>query len=147
MGGRTEMENFPMNTEETRMRSALEGYLRSTVTVGSDARRESHLDQDTLSAFTEGSLTKRESTPVVRHLVECSFCRNVTAELVRLDLSLAEYDQPVAVAADPEPASIASVLNGLLSRIFGTTDGAVFAHNEDEKKDEKPDEDNSPDQP
>lgn len=141
------MENFPMNTEETRMRSALEGYLRSTVTVGSDARRESHLDQDTLSAFTEGSLTKRESTPVVRHLVECSFCRNVTAELVRLDLSLAEYDQPVAVAADPEPASIASVLNGLLSRIFGTTDGAVFAHNEDEKKDEKPDEDNSPDQP
>lgn len=141
------MENFPMNTEETRMRSALEGYLRSMAPAGSDARRESHLDQDTLSAFTEGSLTQRESTPVVRHLVECSFCRNVTAELVRLDLSLAEFDQPVALAAEPEPAGIAAVLNGLLSRIFGTTDGAVFAHNEDDEKDEKTDDDSSPDQP
>ncbi len=128
-----------MNNEETKMQSVLDSYLRS-VNSESKEGRELHLDQDTLSAFTEGSLNKREAAPVVSHLVECSFCRHVTAELVRLDFALAEFDMPAAIAQEAEPASIASVLNGLLSRIFGTSDGAVFAHNEDEKKDDETDE-------
>lgn len=134
------MENFLMNNEETKMQSVLNSYLRSASSVR-NASRELHLDQDTLSAFAEGSLNKREATPVVSHLVECSFCRHVTAELVRLDFAMAEFDTPVTVAPEAEPASIASVLNGLLSRIFGTSDGAVFAHNEDEKREDKTDED------
>ena len=127
-----------MNNEETKMQSVLNSYLRSVNSVGNESRKL-HLDQDTLSAFTEGSLNERETTPVVSHLVECSFCRHVTAELVRLDFALAEYDMPAAVETTAEPASIASVLNGLLSRIFGTSDGAVFAHNEDENKDDEKD--------
>ncbi len=121
-----------MNNEETKMQSVLNSYLRSVNSVSKEGRKL-HLDQDTLSAFTEGSLNEREAAPVVSHLVECSFCRHVTAELVRLDFALAEFDMPVAIAQAAEPASIASVLNGLLSRIFGTSDGAVFAHNEDDE--------------
>mgnify|MGYP003556221095 CR=1 FL=1 len=99
-----------------------------------------HLDQDSLAAFTEGSLSEREATPIVSHLVDCSFCRHVTAELVRLDMAFAEAPAPARFAQTAEPSKIAEVLNGLLSRIFGTSDGAVFAH--EEKKEEEPDSEN-----
>lgn len=109
-----------------------------------------HLDQDSLAAFTEGSLSEREAKPLVTHLVDCSFCRHVTAELVRLDLAFAENGAAAPVAQTAEPSKVSEVLSGLISRIFGTTDGAVFAHNEEkegeddktEKKDSEDPKDN-----
>ncbi|HMQ03860.1 MAG TPA: hypothetical protein PKD26_08080 [Pyrinomonadaceae bacterium] len=89
-----------------------------------------HPDHDSLATFTEGVLSEREARPIVSHLVDCSFCRHVTAELIRLDLAFAEIPMEAAEVAQSEPTRVSEVLSGLLSRIFGTTDGAVFAHNE-----------------
>ena len=93
-----------------------------------------HLDEDALAAFTEGTVNEREAGPMITHLVDCSFCRHVTADLIRLNAAFAEETVP-AVPAN-ESAGISEVLSGLFSKIFGTTDGAVFAHNEDEEQTE-----------
>lgn len=89
-----------------------------------------HLDQDTLAAFTEGALSEREAKPIVSHLVDCSFCRHVTAELVRLDMAFEETPVESRIAETTEPSKVSEVLGGLISRIFGTSDNAVFAHEE-----------------
>ncbi|MEZ5427543.1 MAG: hypothetical protein R2747_14820 [Pyrinomonadaceae bacterium] len=94
-----------------------------------------HLDEDSLSAFVEGSLRQKEALPIVNHLVDCSFCRHVTAELVKLDFAFADESVPV-IAESHAPSKISEVLNGILGRIFGTNDGVVFAHQEaDEESD------------
>jgi hypothetical protein len=55
----------------------------------------------------------------------------------------AEEEAAVSIPV-AQPTKVSEVLSGLLSRIFGTTDGAVFAHEEKEedeteakKKDDK----------
>jgi hypothetical protein len=124
-----------LSPEELKMQGLLGRYLVARVaTERSVSAGADHLDDDTLSAFVEGSLSTREAKPIVSHLVDCSFCRHVTSELVRLDLAFAdtaEIRQPIVEA---EPSRISEVLNGILSRIFGTRDGAVFAHHEDDKE-------------
>ena len=94
-----------------------------------------HLDDDSLSAFAEGNLSERETRPIVSHLVDCSFCRHITAELVRLDHAFSENDAINPLIENREPSKVSEVLSGLLSRIFGTSDNAVFAH--DEKNEDK----------
>lgn len=97
----------------------------------------SHLDEDSLSAFADGNLSEREAVPIIAHLVDCSFCRHVTTELIRLEMAFAE---PVPVQrhiVEESPARISEVLGRVLSKIFGTADGAVFAHHEKEDEEEK----------
>jgi hypothetical protein len=127
----------PNNTENVKIQGILGRYLelRSRGVGRNDAI--GHLDEDTLNAFTEGTLSERETLPIVDHLTDCSFCRHRTVELVRLGLDFTDMDAPVIVQESSEPASIASVLNGILSRIFGSGEAAVFAHEEKEKDDEK----------
>ncbi|HTK27749.1 MAG TPA: zf-HC2 domain-containing protein [Pyrinomonadaceae bacterium] len=96
-----------------------------------------HLDEDSLSAFAEGNLSEREAVPIISHLVDCSYCRNVTTELVRLDMAFAEPAPLQRHVAEESPARISEVLGRVLSRIFGTADGAVFAHHEKEDEEEK----------
>lgn len=131
------MENTTMKPEEIQIESLLKTYLRaegnSNISTGGV-----HLDPDTLAAFTEGSLLEREASVAVGHLVNCSFCRHITADLIRLDAAFAEFDEPRTVVETAEPASVSSVLGNLLSKIFSTSDGAVFAHNEDEKDETEP---------
>jgi hypothetical protein len=123
-----------MNNQETIIQNVLAEYLTS---VDRTAATTTHLDQDTLGAFTEGTLSEREAQPVVSHLVDCSFCRHITAELVKLDL---EFEaEPVSVPNTSQishPTKVSEVLSGLLSKMFGSSENAVFAHNEDEKKKE-----------
>lgn len=127
------MENTgKLNIEGIRIQGLLDGYLKRQ-SAAALSTQENHLDQDSLSAFVEGNLSERESKPIVNHLVGCSFCRHVTAELVRLDLAFA--DEPVqALVQESQPSKIAEVLNNLVARIFGTNDSAVFAHHEAEEK-------------
>lgn len=100
--------------------------------------REQHLDEDTATAFVEGNLNIRQSKPIINHLVACSFCRHITAELIKLDLAFAQSEmRHQTTVEEAEQAKISEVLSGLLSRIFGSTDGAVFAHQEAEKEAEK----------
>jgi hypothetical protein len=120
-----------IHNQETAIQNLLGQFLTARKSAAEvDAGQDAHLDQDTLAAFVEGNLNERASGPVVAHLVCCSFCRNITAELIRLDLDFAEYGTAEARAAVSEPGPISEVLGGLFSRIFGTSDGAVFAHQE-----------------
>ena len=83
-----------LSPEELKMQGLLGRYLVARVATERSANAGAdHLDDDTLSAFVEGSLSAREAKAIVSHLVD-----------------------------------------GILSRIFGTRDGAVFAHHEDDKE-------------
>jgi hypothetical protein len=112
-------------------------YLAAFAAAGRPAAGP-HLDEDSLAAFTEGNLSQREARPILSHLIDCSFCRHVTAELVRLDTAFADTPNVAAASAAAEPAKVSDVLSRLLTRIFGTRDGAVFAHHEADKTDEDP---------
>ncbi len=127
------------NPQDLQIQGLMDRYLRSKVSSNDFALRERHLDEDLLTAFTEGNLSEREGQPVVRHLVNCSYCRHVTTELIKLDLAFAEEIQVAAV--ENQPSKISEVLSGLLSRIFGTNDGAVFAHQEKEDEEKEDTED------
>ena len=114
---------------------ALLGHYLNLRSSNEPAANVQHLDEDSLSAFTEGNLSLREAEPIVSHLVDCSFCRHITAELVRLDLAFAEMGHMPGETRSSEPSKVSEVLSSLLSRIFGSSDAAVFAH-EDPKKDD-----------
>ena len=131
------MENTqPNSTENVKIQGLIGRYLGLRKRGIGSGNSGGHLDEDTLNAFTEGTLSEREALPLVNHLSDCSFCRHRTVELVRLDLHFAELDAPVLLHEMQEPASVASVLNGILSRIFGSSEAAVFAHEEPEKKED-----------
>lgn len=125
-------------TREELLRSILDGFVRSGAGTGSQGTTD-HLDEDTISAFVEGNLSRREATPATAHLVNCGFCRHRTAELVRLDFEFAEEAEAPSVPT--EPSKVSDVLSGILGKLFGAGEGAVFAHEEKEeaKKDEESD--------
>ncbi|HEY2865859.1 MAG TPA: hypothetical protein VGJ02_02090 [Pyrinomonadaceae bacterium] len=127
----------PNNTETVKIQGLLGGYLKLRSRRTDRDAVLAHLDEDTLTAFTEGTLSEREALPVVSHLTDCSFCRHKTVEIVRLELQFADMDAPAQVRETSEPASVANVLNGILSRIFGSSEAAVFAHEEPEKNEEE----------
>ncbi len=122
-----------MNPREIKIQGLIDGYLRVNSSSNS-LENTDHLDEDTLTAFVEGTINEREAKPITNHLVGCSFCRHITAQLIKLDLAFAEDTQPI-MAIESNPTKVSEVLNGILSRIFGTTDEAVFAHQESEEND------------
>lgn len=138
-----------LNPEETKIQSLLGRYLNARSSAEQAVNTGSiHLDEDTISAFIEGGISEREAKPIVSHLVDCTFCRHMTSELVRLDLAFADTAEVRMPVTEQEPAKISQVLNGILTRIFGTRDGAVFAHHEsdDEEKESKTEDETSEDQ-
>lgn len=128
-----------MSPQAAAIENLVGNYLRArSASDLNGAASGPHLDHDSMAAFTEGNLSEREAKPIVSHLVDCSFCRHVTAELVRLDMAFAE--NPITAAAETtEPSKVSEVLSGLLSRIFGTNDDAVFAHHEKGEEEENKD--------
>jgi hypothetical protein len=145
------MANTQQNkTANDKIQGILARYLelRSAETRSLDG--PNHLDEDSLNAFVEGALSERVAAPVVAHLSDCTFCRRRTVELARLEMHFAEQDEPVALRdTTSEPVSVSSVLNGILSRIFGSSEAAVFAHEEkteDENSSDETDTDEKSDQ-
>lgn len=125
------------NTDE-RFQGLLGSYLKLR---SSNESTGEHLDQDTLSAFVEGNVSRREAAPIVSHLADCGFCRHITSELVRLDLAFAQTDNSALLVSDRAPAKVSEVLSGILAKIFDSADSAVFAHQEPEDENEKKSED------
>jgi len=142
------MENKELiNSQDSQIQELLGKFLRVySSSKDSESFRELHLDEDSLAAFVEGNLNRRESQPIVTHLVDCSFCRHITAELVKLDYAFAGIEElrTVNVEAENEPSRISEVLSGLLSRVFGSSEEAVFAHQETEKESEELEESENP---
>jgi hypothetical protein len=131
-----------INAEELKIQGLLDRYL-SFRSANNNFNGNNHLDEDSLTAFVESNLSERESPSIIKHLVDCSFCLHVTSELAKMNAVFAEEEAGVSIPA-AQPTKVSEVLSGLLSRIFGTTDGAVFAHEEKEedgteaeKKDDK----------
>ena len=125
------------NSEAAEIQGLLESFLRLRNSNNGSAAGVQHLDEDSLSAFVEGNLLERETKQIIEHLVDCSFCRHITSELIRLDVAFA--DDEIQISDElTRPAKISEVLNGLLSRIFGTNDGVVFAHEEKEEQPKEP---------
>ncbi len=122
------MGKSDIRSEEIQLQGLLDSFLNTRV---SSNGQDSHIDEDLVTAFVEGTLTEREAGPVVTHLADCSFCRHVTAELVKLEYAFADVPQSATVA-DAPPSKVSEVLNGLLARIFGNGESAVFAHQESE---------------
>lgn len=116
-------------SEDIKIQGLIDSYLRLKVSKNGFTASGNHLDEDLLTTFIEGNLSYKESEPLVNHLTNCSYCRQVTGELVKLDLAFAG-DQTVILVRESEPLKFAEVLNNLLLRIFGTDDGVVFAHQE-----------------
>lgn len=124
-----------INPRELQIQGLLDSYLRAN-SSSKISTQTNHLDEDSLTAFVEGNLSERENKPIMNHLINCSFCRHITAEIIKLDLELAEDIQPTPTSTN-EPTKVSEVLNGILSRIFGTSDDAVFAHQESKKDTEE----------
>lgn len=131
------MENRNLNNpQDIQIQGLLDRYLRSQTYEKNNILNEQHLDENSLAAFMDGNLSERESKPLVSHLIGCSYCRHVTAELLRLEMAFAT-EEVQSAAAENQPSKISEVLNNLLSRIFGSSDEAVFAHQEKEEDSEK----------
>lgn len=141
MGGWYFMSNMGnLNSETKQIQGILENYLRFRHS-NNQISNKLHPDEDLLTAFVEGTLSSRETKPIVSHLVDCSFCCHITAELIKLDLAFSEEEMNLPQIAN-EPKKVSEIISGLFSKIFGSTEGAVFAHQEPEeevkKEEEKP---------
>ncbi len=126
------------SSESKQIQGLLDRCLRSDPFIRSRDSDANHLDEDSLTVFVEGELNENEAGPIISHLAGCSYCRHISAELVKLDLALADDPSPL-IRSEREPTKVADVLNGVLERIFGSAEGAVFAHQENDDEEEKDD--------
>lgn len=111
-----------------RVRRMVHQRLNSRAGVAPASTVGNHLDEDALSAFIEGRLSHLESTPLVRHLVGCGLCRNITAQLIRLDTEVSGIEAET-VPQKEETGRIRSLLADLAARVFPSTeDDVVFAY-------------------
>jgi len=130
-----------LKAENLGIRDLLDRYLVSRRSSKSSAAETSaHLDDDSLATFVEGAMSQRESASVIGHLVDCGFCLHKTAELIRLDLEFSAASDSTLTIEPAQPAKISAVISELFSRIFGTSEGAVFAHEEKDESEKKADE-------
>ncbi|MBX7173148.1 MAG: hypothetical protein K1X72_19420 [Pyrinomonadaceae bacterium] len=123
-----------LNAEEIKIQGLLDRFLR--VRSANSNFNNNHLDEDSLAAFVEGKINEKESPNIIQHLVDCSFCLHVTGELAKLHMAF-EADEVVVANPSKEPMKFSEVLSGIMSKIFGTNDAAVFAHEEKEEETEK----------
>jgi hypothetical protein len=140
------------NRESDRVRRMVQQHLKGRASLATASSVGTHLDEDALSSFVEGRLSQQESAPLVRHLVGCNSCRNITAQLIRLDteLSFTEAEQQPQRHAEEEPGRIRALLAGLASRVLPSSDDdTVFAYHapadDFEKKDENKGQDEADD--
>lgn len=117
------------NKESDRLRRLVHQHLqRRPASLAPASPMGAHLDEDALSAFIEGRLSKLESAPLVRHLVGCGSCRQITAQLIRLDTELSGVETET-VAPSEEPGRIRRLLADLASRVLPSSEGdVVFAY-------------------
>jgi hypothetical protein len=118
--------------EANKENNGIAGLLDVFLKTQNSNSAEPHLDHDTLNALVEGRLNRVEAKPITTHLVKCSFCRHVTAELVKLELAFSD-DLSTTPTSNAEPTKVSEVIAGLFSRLFGSPNGEVFAHQEPEE--------------
>lgn len=129
-----------ITAQEIKIQGLIDRYLNFR--TAKNTVNDNHLDEDSLTAFVEGRISETESPNVIKHLIDCSFCLNVTGELAKMNAIFAEEEFAVTVPTK-EPTKVSEILGGILTKIFGSSEEAVFAHeekNESEKKAENKEE-------
>lgn len=105
-------------------------YLRQIQAGKTANSTPPHLDEDLLSAFIEGVLTERQYIPVIKHLIDCAFCRRVTAQLSKLTDDLYEVTFLVNKAEDNKWHKLWGNLTENISRPFNNV---VVAHEQEKE--------------
>jgi len=108
----------------------IQQHLQTRALVAPPIRTDMHLDEDALNAFVEGRLSERESTPIIKHLVSCGYCRRATSQLVRLETETVIASSPTTLPSrEEEPGRIRRLLEDLASRVLPSSEeDAVFAY-------------------
>jgi hypothetical protein len=115
--------------ESERVRRMVHQRLQGRASLASTSPVGTHLDEDALSAFVEGRLSSLESSPLIRHLVGCGSCRNITAQLIRLDTELSGFETEMPAPTSEEPGRIRRLLSDLASRVLPSSeDDVVFGY-------------------
>ena len=117
------------NQGEKQFEGLLSLYLRQRQTKIDFNKIQPHLDEDSLSAFAEGSLTQTQAAPILKHLIDCILCRRVTAQLAELNNALNDVSSNVETI---EAGNWREFWNTLTESVFRPYDSAVVAH-EDKK--------------
>lgn len=95
-----------------------------------------HLDEDYLTTFVEGRLTKRNNLPVISHLIKCSLCRRSAYELLQLNEQLHE-DFEIITALQAETSPYHDFWNDLKVKVFNSGNNTVFAHQESDEAEDQ----------
>ena len=130
------------NQEYHKISALLGNYLRREQAEAAEIPNW-HLDEDALSAFVEGNLRRQESQPILSHLVACHSCRNITAQLIRLEMAFEDDVVPIYQSVPPEAGRLKKFFSDLVSRVF-PVDDAVFAHESKPEETEKISDDEPP---
>ncbi len=123
------------NQDYQKISALLGNYLRREQLEATETT-DSHLNEDALSAFVEGNLSRQESKPIISHLAGCGSCRNITAQLIRLEMAFEDEVVPAYQAVQPEAGRLKKFFSDLVSRVF-PVDDAVFAHESKPEETEK----------
>ncbi len=91
---------------------------------------DAHLDEDAINAFVEGRLEENEVSPIISHLVTCTFCRHATAQLIRFE---SQFNDQEDVIVDEAPGRVRLFLENLAARVTPSfEEDAVFAYHNPE---------------
>lgn len=134
----------PNNNTEA-IREMIDHRLKSiSVSATTALPPDSHLDEDTISAFVEGRLSATESKPVLSHLTACGLCRRTSAQILRLDeIAPDSVSQP----AEETPGRIRDFLSNLPSLVSSTGEDVVFAYQNPKDEDQSERSDDAPTEP
>lgn len=114
------------------MRRMIGNHLRRRALLDPPVVSGAHLDEDALNAFIEGRFSEAESAPVIKHLIACAFCRNITAQLVRLDAEISATETLPAAPhqAQEERGRLHGFLQDMAARVLPSYDDgeSVFAY-------------------
>ena len=110
------------------VRSMIDQRLRSCPPAETIALADpSHLDEDSLSAFVESTISDSESSAIVSHLIACVSCRDASARLIRLE-SLQFEDDDVTIP-EHSPSRLRQFLADLAAQVVPSSgEDAVFAY-------------------
>ena len=116
------------------IREMIDYRLKSMSAESAALPAESHLDEDTISAFVEGRLAAAESRPVLSHLTACHSCRQASAQLLRLENEVFanQIDEEPEISEE-EPGRLQAFLNNLKS-LGSSSDEVVFAYQNPEEE-------------
>ena len=126
------MAQGQFNQENQKISRLLEAFLKRSGQSNDLASNNEHLNEDALSAFVEGDLSRREAAPLLKHLVNCSLCRKITAQLVQLAMEFEE--KPEIQLVNTSQSRLNKFFGSLTAPNFGFADDAVFAHQEPAKE-------------